>query len=271
MPHVTSADGTPIAYEHTGSGPVVVLVDGANCHRAFHGGRPLAELLANRYTVFIYDRRGRGESGDTPPFAVEREIEDLAAVIDAAGGSASVYGTSSGGALLLRAAAAGLPIDRIALYETPFAPDATAHAVQHAALGRIDDQLAAGQRGAAMTTFLRVVGMPAPAVAVMRLLPMWRSMKAVAPTLHYDLTALGAAADAPVWDTFDWASVQVPALVMAGTKSQEAALVGPSRRVAELLPDARFVMLDGQTHMVSPRALAPHLAEFLGAGRIAAG
>ncbi len=113
MPHVTSADGTPIAYELTGSGQAVVLVDGANCHRAFHGGRPLAELLADRYTVFIYDRRGRGESGDTPPFAVEREIEDLAAVIDATGGSASVYGTSSGAALVLRAAAAGLPIDRI--------------------------------------------------------------------------------------------------------------------------------------------------------------
>src|SRR4051812_18089159 len=147
MPTVRSADGTTIAYERTGDGPPVVLVDGALCHRDFNGQRPLAERLADRFSVLVYDRRGRGVSGDTAPPrappaggegrapappAPEREVEDLAAVLDAAGAPAAVYGISSGAALVLHAAAAGLPISRFAIYEVPFAPDADAHAEQRA-------------------------------------------------------------------------------------------------------------------------------------------
>jgi pimeloyl-ACP methyl ester carboxylesterase len=264
MPTVRSADGTTIAYERTGDGPPVVLVDGALCHRAFNGQRPLAEKLADRFTVYVYDRRGRGESGDTLPPAPEREVEDLAAVLAATGGPAAVYGTSSGAALVLHAAAAGLPITRFAIYEVPFAPDADAHAEQRTALAAVRAALAAGDRGRAVRLFLRLVGVPAFGVAMMRLTPAYRRLQEVAHTLPYDLALLGADADESALTTLAWDRIAVPALVLAGGKSPEHELVGPTRRVAESLPDGTFDIVEGQTHMARPDALAPLLAEFFG-------
>ncbi len=263
MPTVRSADGTTISYEVTGSGPAVILVDGAMCHRASHGQRPLAELISRHFTVFVYDRRGRGESGDTAPYAPEREVEDIAALIEAAGGSASLFGVSSGAVLVLRTAAAGLPVERVAIYEPPFAIDETALARQRSALADMKADLAQGRRSAAVQGFMKLVGVPAAARFVMRMLPMWKQATGIAHTLPYDLTTIGATGPAPMLAARPWAEITAPTLVMAGGKSPEATLVAPGRGVAEQVPGARFTILEGQTHMVSPSVLAPVLTGFL--------
>src|SRR4051794_17821179 len=184
---VTSADGTRIAYEKAGNGPVVVLVDGAFGNRGF-GPSKLAAELAGDFTVFTYDRRGRNESGDTAPYAVERELEDLGAVVEAAGGSASGFGISSGAALTLEAAAAGVRgIERIALYEPPFIVDDSRTPVPAEFDAKVAAALATDQRGEAVRLFMRdAVQVPYPMVAAMRFMPMWRKLKAVAHTLPYD-------------------------------------------------------------------------------------
>lgn len=266
MGHVRSADGTTIAYEVTGSGPAVILVDGAMCYRASNGQRPLAEKLADHFTVYVYDRRGRGESGDTAPYAPEREVEDIAALIETAGGSASLAGVSSGAVLVLRAAAAGLPVERIAIYEPPFAIDAAVLAEQQVALAGMETELVAGRRSAAVQTFLRLVGVPAVGRYMMRLFPMYKQMTGIAHTLPYDQRIIGATGTAPVLEAQPWAGITAPTLVMAGGKSPETALVAPGRGVAEQVPGARFEILPGQTHMVSPAALAPALIGFLSTG-----
>jgi pimeloyl-ACP methyl ester carboxylesterase len=256
-----SADGTVIAAERSGDGPPLVLVDGAMCHRASHGGRPLAALLADRFTVHVYDRRGRGGSGGAgAPWSVERELEDLAAVIAAAGGSAVVFGTSSGAVLALRAAAAGLPVERVVAYEPPFAVEADAQAEQRAALAAIERALAGGAPGRAVRLFMELVGLPRVLVALLGVLPGAAAHRAVAPTLPHDLRIIGAGGDGPL--ELDWAAVGVPALLLAGGKSPEAALVAPARKAAAAVPGAEFRVLDGQTHRVSPAALVPVLAAF---------
>jgi pimeloyl-ACP methyl ester carboxylesterase len=244
MPQATSPDGTPIAYERTGDGPALVLVDGALCHRAAGPMRPLAALLRDRFTVHTYDRRGRGESGDTPPYAVDREIEDLRAVL-AEAGEAYVYGISSGAALAL--AAAGPGMIKLALYEPPFLtadPEYTA---------RLTDLLAAGRRGDAVALFMTHVGVPEQAVAGIRTQPGWATLEAVAPTLAYDDAVLG---DGRAPET----SGGVPALVLSGGASPPAL----QQAAKATLPAEPHRTLDGQTHDVAPDALAPVLAEFFG-------
>src|SRR6266571_2598000 len=195
MKHVRSRDGTTIAYDRLGrgeGGPAVILVDGALCSRAFGPMPKLAPLVARDFTVFMYDRRGRGQSGDTAPYAVEREIDDLAALIREAGGSAFVYGISSGAALALEAAASGLSIKKLALYEAPFMVGTPAHlppADHHAQLVRL---IAEGRRGDAVRYYMKdIIGMPGLLVAVFRFLPMWSKLKAVAPSLPYDSAIMG--------------------------------------------------------------------------------
>ena len=184
MEQVTSNDGTKIAFDRSGEGPPVVLVGGAFSYRKFPGLVRLAGLLAPRFTVFNYDRRGRGDSGDTQPYAVGREIEDLEALVEAAGGTPSVFGLSSGGALALEAAARGLAVGRLALYEPPFVADAGGPVPPADAEARLAQMVAEGRRGEAVGYFMReVFGAPAAVVAVMRLLPVWRRLKAVANTL----------------------------------------------------------------------------------------
>jgi pimeloyl-ACP methyl ester carboxylesterase len=185
---VTSRDGAPIGFTREGAGPPLVLVDGAFCHRGMGPSSPLAALLAGSYTVFTYDRRGRGESGDNPPYAVERELEDLQALIEEAGGSAHVWGISSGAALALEAARRGAGITKLALYEPPFIVDDSRSPIPADIASQLSDLVAADRRDAAVRLFLRHMGAPRLVIALMRLLPVWPKLRRVARTLPYDMT-----------------------------------------------------------------------------------
>jgi pimeloyl-ACP methyl ester carboxylesterase len=255
---VTSRDGTAIGYERSGSGPALIIVDGAFCSRAFGPAPKLAPLLARHFTVYAYDRRGRGQSGDTQPYSPSREVEDLAALIQAAGGSASLVGLSSGGALSLEAAASGLPIDRIVAYEPPYVDD-TGERGGAAHEGQLVRRLAAGDRGGAVKYFMKdMVGAPAPMVVMMRLMPwVWRKLEAVAHTIPYD---------ARIMTEFRiprarFASVAVPVLMMNGTKT-DLRLREAARTVASVIPGAQYRELEGQTHNVKPGVLAAAVVEF---------
>ncbi|MCK2213479.1 alpha/beta fold hydrolase [Actinomadura sp. ATCC 31491] len=262
MTEIRSADGTRIATTRTGAGPAVILVDGAMSHRGQSINDGLATVLSGTFTVWTYDRRGRGESGDTAPYAPEREIEDLAAVIEAAGGPVFLYGTSSGAALALAAADAGLPIRRLALYEPPFIVDGTRPAIPADYLSRLDELLAAGRRAEAVRYFMRKgVGLPGPVVAMMRFMPAWPKLKAVAHTLPYDAAFVAAYEQGRPYPAGSWPGVKVPVLVMDGGKSQ-AWIRNAARALAGVLPDAEHRTLDGQTHIVKPEALAPALTAF---------
>lgn len=260
MQTVTSPDGTEIAYDRHGQGPTVILVGGALSYRKFKKMEELAQLLSKSATVINYDRRGRGDSADTQPFAPEREIEDIAALIDAAGGRASLWGWSSGGALALRAAGAGIGVERLAVYEVPFMVDPLGKLPTPDYSERLDELVALGDRGGAVAHFMRnAIGIPAPFVALMRLLPMWKAMKATADTLPYDWAALG---DHTMYgeplQPGEWASVTVPTLVAYGAKSP-AELQKGSRELAEVLTNAELRALERQSHNVSMKALAPVL------------
>jgi pimeloyl-ACP methyl ester carboxylesterase len=262
MPSVTSADGTVIAYERTGSGPALVLVDGALCHRAAGPMRPLAALLRDRFTVHTYDRRGRGESSDTMPYAVAREVEDLVAVVDAGGGRAHVFGASSGATLALEAARQGAPIDRLVVYESPFIVDDT-HAANDPELPtRVREMVEGGRRGQAVRTFLRTVGVPAPVIMLMPLLPAWRQMTGVAHTLPHDLTIVVGHQQGRPLEPGYYDAVRPRTLVVAGAKSP-AYMRNAQAAIAAALPHARLETLPGQTHMIKPKVLAPVLASFM--------
>lgn len=272
MKTVTSQDGTRIAYECTGDGPAVILINGAlgdrKLDRRFKMMSGLAELLLPRFTVIDYDRRGRGDSDEAGPFAVEREIEDISALIDTIGASASLFGFSSGGALALRAAGAGIGVDRVAVYEAPFVVDRRDKRPPADYGQRLDELIAAGDRRGAVKHFMRnAMGMPAPVVTAMRLMPGWKDMEANAPTLRYDWAALGEhnMQGGPL-RADEWGPVTVPALVICGAKSSSGLRNG-SRALAEVLPDAKLRVLDGMGHRLKVNLLAPVLADFLANGR----
>ena len=255
MDTVRSSDGTTIAFDRLGAGAPVVLVSGASTARAIHAR--LAELLAADFTVLNYDRRGRGDSGDTPPYAVQREIEDLHAVIGAAGGAAAVFGNSSGAVLALRAAAAGLPITRLALWEPPFMTDPDAPRRQQAYLAQLTGLLDEGRRGDAMALFMRSIGLPEQMIAGMRQAPMWPGMEALAPTLVYDATIMG---DSMV-PTGLVASITAPTLVLDGSDTGAWA-ASAARALTAALPNPQHRTLEGQDHNVAWDVLAPVLREF---------
>ncbi|MGW9210430.1 alpha/beta fold hydrolase [Embleya sp. NPDC055664] len=257
---VVSADGTPIAYTSTGTGPAVVFVDGALCHRALGPGPALAAELAAHHTVLTYDRRGRGASGDTAPFDVDREIEDLAAVIAAAGGTAYLVGMSSGSALALRAATAGIGVRKVAVYEPPFTTDEAGAADFAGYVRNLRAALAEDRHGDAVAELMRYAGAPAPAVEQMRATPMWPAFEAVAPTLAYDAAALGIDTGAGVPAGL-LADITVPVLAVDGDASPEI-LRAPTRAVAAAIPAAGYISLPGQTHDVAPAVLAPVLLDF---------
>jgi pimeloyl-ACP methyl ester carboxylesterase len=257
MPVVTSADGTAIAYERSGSGPALVLVDGALCYRAAGPMRPLADLLRDSFTVHTYDRRGRGDSSDTRPYTVAREVEDLQAVIARAGGEACVYAISSGAALALATAAAGPGITKLALYEPPFMAEAENGSRIKEYTERLTELLDAGRNGDAVALFMTTIGVPAPVVAGIRAQPAWAAFETIAPTLGYDDQLLG---DGHV--PRDLASrIAVPALVLSGSASPPG-LQQAAKATADALPTAGHRTLVGQTHDVVPNVLAPVLAEF---------
>jgi alpha-beta hydrolase superfamily lysophospholipase len=255
MDTVASSDGTTIAFDRLGVGPPVILVSGASTARVVHA--PLAALLATDFTVLNYDRRGRGDSGDTPPYAVQREVEDLEAVLTEAGGAAAVFGNSSGAVLALHAAAAGLPLIGLALWEPPFMVDSDAARRQQAYATQLTELLDAGRRGDAMVLFMQNIGLPEPMIAGMRNAPMWPGMEALAPTLAYDAAVMG---DSLV-PTGLVASVTAPTLVLDGSDTGAWA-AGAAQALTAALPNARRRTLSGQSHNVAWDVLAPELREF---------
>jgi pimeloyl-ACP methyl ester carboxylesterase len=262
MSSVRSKDGTTIGFERTGSGPPLIIVDGALCWRESGPARKLAAELADRFTVITYDRRGRGESGDTEPYSVQREVEDLQALIGEAGSPAHVLGISSGAVLAMEAVRAGAAIDTLAVYEAPFIVDDSRAPAPAGYVPDLNRYLAAGDRGAAVKRFMRLVGMPGPLVALMPVSPAWRKLKGVAHTLPYDAACMGDTQSGKPLDAEHWGAVGVRTLVLVGGKSPEWMANG-MESLAALLPDARREVLEGQTHMVKPKVLAPALKRLI--------
>jgi pimeloyl-ACP methyl ester carboxylesterase len=257
---VLSRDGTPIACERRGKGHPLILVDGALCSRAMGPSLPLAKALEGNFTVFRYDRRGRGDSGDTAPYTVEREVDDIEAVLQAAGGEAFVWGMSSGSMLALMAATRLPGIKKLALYEAPLIVDSSRKTTQ-ADWATIRQAIAEGRRGDALTAFLKSVGMPGLLIVFMRLTPIWRKLKAVAHTLPYDGAIVVEDQLGRKLAPARWASVRVPILVTDGGKSPLWMRHG-NKALAEALPNASYRTLAGQNHTLKAAAHAPLLMAF---------
>lgn len=249
-----SSDGTPIAYQRTGTGPALVLVVGAFCDRTTTA--TLTPLLAPSFTVFEYDRRGRGDSGSGGPYAVEQEIDDLAAVVRAAGGEAFAYGHSSGAVLALEAVASSVPLTRLALYEPPYTAPPGSNGSDDL-LDAVRDRLAADDPDGAAAAFMRGSGAPPDAVEGARQSPWWPRMRALAPTLVHDLTLCNRG----VVPRERLSRIGVPTLAVSGGASPEWA-ARACADVAAALPDGRTAVLEGQTHGAAGDVVAPLLVEW---------
>jgi pimeloyl-ACP methyl ester carboxylesterase len=261
MRKVISKDGTPIAFDQSGQGPAIILVAGATATRL--AAASLAAALTPHFTVFAYDRRGRGESGDTAPYAVEREVEDLEALITEAGGSAFVFGHSSGAVLALEAARL-LPtkITKLAVYEPPFIIDDSRPPAPEDYMPHLIELVSSGRRGEAVEYFMtEVVGVPAEMVAQMRQSPMWPGLEEVAHTIAYDGTIMGNTMRGDPLPLRKWAAVTVPTLVMDGGVSHVFMHHG-AQELANILPDAQRRTLEGQDHGPADEVLTPALKEF---------
>jgi pimeloyl-ACP methyl ester carboxylesterase len=257
MDTVVSADGTVIAFDRFGDGPPVAMTVGAFNTRS--QTEPLARALAQQFTALNYDRRGRGDSGDTAPYAVEREIEDIAALIAAAGGSASLFGHSSGATLALKAAASGLPVSKLVLYEPPFRTDNGHPGLPADFAGQLAELVAAGRRGDAVELYqTKAVGIPEDVVAQLRHAPFRPGLEAIAHTLAYDAAIIGdLSLPAGLLRT-----ITIPALVVTGENSPPF-LRNAAQAAAAALPNGQLAILTGQTHDINPDATAPVMAEFL--------
>jgi pimeloyl-ACP methyl ester carboxylesterase len=254
METTRSADGTAIAFEHTGTGPPLVITLGAFCDRKTFV--PPASLTGT-FTVFTFDRRGRGDSGDTQPYSADREVEDLAAVLRAAGSGAFVFGHSSGAALALRAAAQGAPISALVAYEAPYMIPGTRPLAENPG-ARIREMVSAGRRGDAVRFWMTdVVAGPPEMLSRMENSPMWSGLEALAHTLPYDLELAGDQG-IPVGYL---GKITVPVLVLGGAKSPEW-FQRTVRETAAAIPGARLTMLEGYDHGAPPEVLAPVLTEF---------
>ncbi|RKG79068.1 alpha/beta fold hydrolase [Corallococcus terminator] len=258
MKTTTSKDGTVLAYDVHGSGPPLIYITGASCFRSFMPIVQDVKGFAREFTVYNYDRRGRGDSGDTLPWTVEREVEDIEAMIDAAGGEACLFGHSSGAVLALEAALRlGGKVRKVVLYDAAYVHDETAKA-RYMILGQaVLKLLEEGKNAEAMKSFLKGIGMPKAFVFLLPLVPGWRTMKALAPTLAYDLALTR---ELPPVERA--AGVAVPMQVMVGQKSPSG-LRDVANQLARAIPNAKFAELAGQDHMVSVKALLPRLVEFL--------
>ena len=265
MRTVTSKDGTTIAFDQLGQGPALILVGGTFEQRAMDSETSqlaALPLLSQHFTVFHYDRRGRGDSTDTEPYAVEREIEDIEALIDEAGGSAFVFGISSGAALALEAAIRlGDKIKKLAMYEPPYFSDKTTQQVWMDYRKQLRQVLAEGRRGDAVALWMMTTGMPAEQVPEIRQHPMWPMWEAVAPTLVYDAAVMGEDFSVP---TERAARLAVPTLIMDGSVSYPFMHIA-TIALANAIPSAQHRTLEGQTHEVAAEAIAPVLVEFFAA------
>ena len=260
MNTTTSKDGTTIAFERSGQGPPLVVVGGALNER--RAAATLAGLLAQSLTVYAYDRRGRGDSGDTPPYAVEREVEDLQALVEDAGGIAFVLGHSSGAVLALEAAAATPGITKLVLYEPPFIVDDSRPALPEDYVSHLRELAATDRRGEAVEYFMTTgVGAPAEAIPSMRESPFWPSLEAVAHTLWYEGVIMGDNMVGKPLSADRWSSVTIPTLVIDGGASPPS-MRSAVQQLADVLPNARRLTMEGQTHEVDPTLLAPVLTEF---------
>jgi pimeloyl-ACP methyl ester carboxylesterase len=262
MNRVSSKDGTQIAYDQIGEGPALILVGGMFEQRAMESETAYLAaypLLAQQFTVFHYDRRGRGDSTDTLPYAVEREIEDIEALIDAAGGSAFVFGISSGAALAFEAAAAlGSKVRKVALYEPPYNDDPEARQAWRGFRKELQAVLADGRHREAVGLFMSLLGVPAEQIVEMHQFPMWPMWEGIAATIAYDAAVLGEDAALPIERA---AKLRTPALVMAGEASYPFMLV-TAEALAKAMPCADYRTLAGQTHEVAAEAIAPLLVDF---------
>jgi pimeloyl-ACP methyl ester carboxylesterase len=255
MPKVISRDGTAIAYDKKGQGPTLILVLGALNKRG--SGKKLAALLADSFTVISYDRRGRGDSTDTSTYTVEKEIEDIAALIDELGGSANLYGHSSGAILaLLAAEKLGTKVTGLALYEVPYNDDPEAQKTSEAYRHGLSGLLAADRWGDAVALFVKSVGVSDKQIAAMERLPMWKGLTAMAPTLAYDTIEL-----MELYPKTDTHGIETPALVLYGAASP-AFMARTTQKLSEAMPNASLRALEGQTHDVKAGVLAPVLMEY---------
>jgi len=258
---VRSVDGTSIAVEQFGEGPAVVCVSGASADAALM--RPVARAFGGSLAAFNYDRRGRGDSGDTLPYAIEREVEDLAAVIEVAGGRASVYGHSSGAGLAVHAAALGLEFEAIVLHEPPYVPAERAMMDEARAWGgRVRELLAEGRRGDAIGEFMEMTGMPAEMITAMRTSDDWSRWESLAPTLAYDSEIMGDVARGGTVPGSLIEAIDVRSLVVTGDQGPPF-ILDVARDIAEALPDGRLRVLEGEGHVVAPERLAPVVTDFL--------
>ena len=261
MTRVPSRDGTLIAFTKGGKGPALVIVSGALSQRSLVGDTLLVPRLMEHFTVYTYDRRGRGESGDTKPYAVDREIEDIGALIDHAGGSAYVFGVSSGAALSLQAAAklGAAKVSKLALYDAPYGQRPSDFATQKDSVRKL---VRTGQPGDAAAFFLSAIGTPPKVLEGMKSSPDWEAIKKIDFTLAYDYDVLG---DGQVPEGVVKA-ITVPTLVMNGEKSMDF-MHATAARIASLIPNARHTTIKGQAHGVTADATVPVLTEFFAGTR----
>jgi pimeloyl-ACP methyl ester carboxylesterase len=265
MPAVTSNDGTQIAYDSVGSGPPLILVAGATQYRAVDQTTPkLARLLAaGGFRVINYDRRGRGDSGDTQPYAVEREIEDIEALVAEAGGEASLFGISSGAVLAAEAAARGVPVTKLLMYEPPMVLDDSGPPPQPDYVEKIEGLARSGD-GDAMAYFVSMVGMPEEQLAEFRQSPVFPAFAAVEHTLAYDGRIMEPYGKGEPIPQGAWDGALQPTVVFAGGDSPDW-MRNAARAAAEALPDGDVRIVPGQTHEFDPAVLAPEMLEFLSA------
>lgn len=260
--YTTSRDGTKIAFSRTGRGEPLVLVDGAFCHRRFGANEKLPQHLSDHFAVYSYDRRGRAESENTLPYSVEKEIDDLHAVISVAGGRAFVYGISSGAALALEAANRDVGITKLAVFEAPYITDSSRPPLPENYLAKLTSFTDNGQRGKAVHYFMQTgIGLPAVIVWMMRLMPAWKQMKQLAHTLPYDTAILGDTGSGMPLNKDRWKYATMPTLVISGSKSATWSQKS-MKHLASVLPNATHQTLVGQSHIVDPKALAPVLINF---------
>jgi pimeloyl-ACP methyl ester carboxylesterase len=268
MHTITSRDGTRIAYDVYGAGEPVILVEGALCGRHFGPTNKLAAELGKHFRVYHYDRRARGDSGPSTDYSIERELEDLSALIAEAGGSASIIGFSSGACLAIEAAAAGLPIRHLAFYEPPYMVGPKARKVPQNFEAEVQQLVADGKNGDAVAYFMtKLIGMPSIFLLPMKFSKMWKQLTPQAPSLPFDMEAVNGF-NPPIERM---RRIAVPTLAINGDKTFPV-IIDSTKLCADTIPGAGHVILPGQTHEVKAEAIAPELVRFFSgaAARIAA-